>query len=69
VAGNIGGVGVGFDFAWELAGLISYRFRLWGKGHYASFVFGYRPLYEDYEEGGGTEGLSMTPPYTRRSWG
>jgi hypothetical protein len=54
LAGNIGGFGVGSDFAWEAFGLFGYRFSLWGKDN-ANFLFGYRALYEDYKTGSGSD--------------
>lgn len=38
--GDIGGFGVGSDFAWQAAGLID-----WQPFKYVSFIGGYRALY------------------------
>ena len=54
LAGNIGGFGVGSDFAWEGFGYFGYRFSLWGKDN-ANFLFGYRALYQDYTSGSGSD--------------
>jgi hypothetical protein len=51
-AGNLGGFGLGSDFAWEAWGLFAYRFSLFGEDN-AQFLFGYRTLYQDYEDGHG----------------
>jgi hypothetical protein len=48
-AGDIGGFGVGSDFAWQALGLVSYRFDLFGDSD-AKFAAGYRALYQDYSE-------------------
>ncbi len=42
--GDIGGFGVGSDFAWQAIGLVD-----WQPFEYVSFIAGYRALYEDYE--------------------
>ncbi len=49
--GDIGGFGVGSDFAWNVAGLLFYDFDLFGKD--ASVIAGYRALYQDFEDGSG----------------
>ena len=51
-AGNIGGFGVGSDFAWEAWGLFAYRFSLFGEDN-AKFLLGYRALSQDYDDGHG----------------
>ncbi|MCJ7593187.1 MAG: hypothetical protein MUO52_00260 [Desulfobacterales bacterium] len=53
LSGNIGGFGVGSDFAWEGYGYFGYRFSLLGKDN-AQFLFGYRALYQDYKKGSGS---------------
>ncbi len=53
VAGDIGGFGVGSDFAWQAIGLVSYRFGLFGENN-SRFLFGYRALHQDYSTGSGT---------------
>jgi hypothetical protein len=54
LAGNIGGFGVGSDFAWEAFGYFGYRFDMWGKDN-ANVCLGYRALYQDYKSGSGSE--------------
>lgn len=54
LAGNIGGFGVGSDFAWEASGYFGYRFSLWGEDN-ANFLFGYQALYQDYKKGSGSD--------------
>ena len=49
--GDIGGFGVGSDFTWQLAGLLGYRFPLFGAD--AKAVVGYRALSQDYTSGSG----------------
>ncbi len=44
--GDIGGFGVGTDFAWNLAGLVEWR--PWSA---VSFIGGYKALSQDYDEG------------------
>jgi len=48
--GDIGGFGVGSDFAWQAVGLIE-----WQPFKYASFLAGYRALDMDYEDGSGRD--------------
>ena len=48
--GDIGGFGVGSDFAWQ--GLAAVN---WQPFKYVSFIGGYRALYQDYEEGSGLD--------------
>ena len=52
--GSIGGFGVGSDFAWDAAGLIGYRFGLFGKDN-STFFGGYRARYQDYTNGSGDD--------------
>ena len=52
--GSIGGFGVGSNFAWDAAGLIGYRFGLFGKDN-ATFFGGYRARYQDYTDGSGDD--------------
>ncbi len=51
-AGDIGGFGIGSDFAWQAIGLVSYRFGLFGENN-SRFLFGYRALHQDYSTGSG----------------
>jgi hypothetical protein len=53
-AGDIGGFGVGSDFAWMATGLVTYRFGLFGDDN-AKFGAGYRALYQDYSDGSGAD--------------
>jgi len=48
--GDIGGFGVGSDFAWQALGLVE-----WQPWKYASILAGYRALYMDYEDGRGRD--------------
>ena len=48
--GDIGGFGVGSDFAWSASGLID-----WRPWKHVGFLLGYRALYQDYENGSGSE--------------
>jgi len=52
LAGNIGGVAFGSDFAWGAFGLIGYRFSLFGEDN-ATVFGGYRALSQDYDDGHG----------------
>lgn len=52
--GSVGGFGVGSDFAWDAAGLIGYRFGLFGEDNAALFG-GYKALYQDYTDGSGDD--------------
>jgi len=54
LAGNIGGFGIGSDFAWEASGYFGYCFSLWGKDN-ANLLFGYQALYQDYKKGSGSD--------------
>jgi len=47
--GDIGGFGLGSDFAWQAIGLVE-----WQPFKYASFLAGYRALDVNYEDGSGT---------------
>lgn len=55
VSGDVGGFGVGSDFAWSANGLFGYRFGLFGGKDNANFLFGYRALCQDYKEGSGAD--------------
>lgn len=48
--GDIGGFGVGSDFAWQAVGLVE-----WQPFEYVSFLAGYRALDIDYEDGSGND--------------
>jgi hypothetical protein len=48
--GDIGGFGVGSDFAWQATGLVE-----WKPFQYVSFLAGYRALDIDYEDGSGRD--------------
>jgi len=50
VRGDIGGFGVGSDFAWQGLAAVD-----WQPFKYVSFIGGYRALYQDYEEGSGRD--------------
>ena len=52
LAGNIGGMAFGSDFAWEAFGLIGCGFGLFGDDN-ATVFGGYRVLYQDYDDGHG----------------
>ena len=52
LAGDIGGFGIGSDFAWDAFGLIGYRFSLFGEDN-AKVLAGYRALSQDYTDGSG----------------
>ncbi len=54
LAGDIGGFGVGSDFAWNAFGLIGYRFGLFGTNNAAVYA-GYRALSQDYTDGSGDD--------------
>jgi len=54
LAGDIGGVVFGFDFAWSAFGLIGYRFNLFGEDN-ARVLAGYRALFQDYTDGSGND--------------
>ncbi len=52
--GDIGGFGVGSDFTWQAAGLLGYRFGLFGKDD-ARIQAVYRALHQDYSNGNGND--------------
>jgi hypothetical protein len=54
LAGDIGGVAFGSDFAWDAFGLIGYRFDLFGEKNAKAFA-GYRALSQDYTDGSGRD--------------
>jgi hypothetical protein len=54
LAGNIGGVVFGSDFAWSASGLIGYQFSLFGEDN-AKVFGGYRALSQDYTDGSGDD--------------
>ena len=51
LVGDIGGFGVGSDFAWHATAFVAYDFDMFGRD--ASVGAGYRALYMDYEDGSG----------------
>jgi hypothetical protein len=54
MAGDIGGVAFGSDFAWSASGLFGYQFSLFGQDN-ARFFAGYRALSQDYTDGSGND--------------
>ena len=54
LAGDIGGIAFGSDFAWDAFGLIGYQFDLFGDKN-ARALFGYRALSQDYTDGSGRD--------------
>ena len=54
LAGDVGGVAFGSDFAWDAFGLIGYRFGLFGEKNAQAFA-GYRALSQDYTDGSGRD--------------
>jgi hypothetical protein len=54
VTGDIGGFGVGSDFAWDAFGVIGYRFSLFGQEN-SGVIAGYRALSQDYTDGSGRD--------------
>jgi hypothetical protein len=54
LSGDIGGFGVGSDFAWQARGLVGYGFKLFGNDSAKVFA-GYRALYQDYSDGSGAD--------------
>ena len=54
LAGDIGGVAFGSDFAWDAFGLIGYRFDLFGEDNASAFA-GYRALSQGYKDGSGDD--------------
>lgn len=55
--GDIGGFGVGSDFAWSALGLLGWRFQMFGLD--SAVVGGYRALGQDYSTGSGTRRLQF----------
>jgi hypothetical protein len=51
-AGDVGGFGVGSDFAWSVMGLFGYKWQ--GAGLEWAVLAGYRALGQDYTSGSGT---------------
>jgi hypothetical protein len=52
-AGDVGGFGVGSDFAWALTGLLGYK---WQSGTVEwAILAGYKALYQDYTSGSGPQ--------------
>jgi hypothetical protein len=45
--GNVGGFGVGSDFAWNAQAVLGYKTSLFGLA--TTFAIGYRALYQDYD--------------------
>jgi hypothetical protein len=54
VAGGIGGVAFGSDFAWDAFGLLGYQFSLFGNDN-ATVFGGYKAMYQDYDDGDGAD--------------
>jgi len=56
VLGDVGGFGVSgkSDFSWQAAGLMGYRFGLFGDDD-ANVLAGYRALYQNYRDGNGRD--------------
>jgi hypothetical protein len=54
LAGDMGGVAFGSDFAWSASGLIGYQFNLFGEDNARVFA-GYRALSQDYTDGSGSD--------------
>jgi hypothetical protein len=50
---DVGGFGVGSDFAWNASALLGYRFSSWCSAH-----LGYRALSLDFESGSGSDSLA-----------
>lgn len=50
VRGDVGGFGVGSDFAWKAAALL-----YWQPFKHVGFMGGYQGLYQDYEDGSGRD--------------
>jgi hypothetical protein len=67
LAGNIGGVAFGSDFAWSASGLIGYQFSLIGEDNARAFA-GYRALSQDYTDGSGNDKFEWDVTLGR-SWG
>jgi hypothetical protein len=53
VRGDIGGFGVGSDFAWSATGLVGFRWR--GAGLEWALLAGYKALSQDYSTGSGRQ--------------
>lgn len=53
LAGDVGGFGLGSDFAWNIQALAGYRFGLFAQRDAAVFL-GYRALGQTYSEGSGS---------------
>jgi hypothetical protein len=53
--GDVGGFGVGSDFAWQVAGAVGYRFSLFSDEDNAQVIAGYRALSQDYDDGSGSD--------------
>jgi len=51
--GDVGGFGLGSEFAWQTIGLVGYRFTLFDRPSEA--VLGYRALGQDYRTGSGLQ--------------
>ncbi len=51
--GDIGGFGIGSDFSWQAVALAGYSFEMFGRD--ATVAAGYRALYQDFEEGSGSD--------------
>lgn len=54
LGGNIGGFGVGSQFAWSAIGLAGYRFNF-SKSVTGNVLLGYRALYQQYKTGTGRD--------------
>ena len=54
LAGDLGGVAFGSDFAWNVSGLIGHQFNLFGEKNAKAFA-GYRALSQDYTDGSGRD--------------
>jgi hypothetical protein len=52
--GDVGGFGVGTDLAWQFAGLLH-----WQPWQHVGFIGGYRSLYQDFEDGSGTDRFQL----------
>jgi len=52
LSGDIGGFGAGSEFTWSATGLIGYRYSLFGLD--MTSLAGYKALYQDYEDGSGS---------------
>ena len=54
LAGDIGGIVAGSDFAWNAVSLMGYRFSLFAEKD-AGILAGYRALSQDYDDGSGND--------------